>query len=214
MSRTKRYFLVPLLVIIVLSIPTLVVFAKELTLLTISGPGIKGEAALNDQKLIMSLEQSGFFDQTGLVQPPKNLNMAAGYTITANLNLDGQVVPYVQMVYYAADQGQPGYVHIIGRLNGQTLQPVDEWQRLTAHADNRFHALMSANNITLQSALVTVPAAVAPAVTSNEAPADIVTAPAVAAQTSYIILAAVTALLLLAGAGLVMRRRSLSHTTA
>jgi hypothetical protein len=210
MSRTKRYFLVPLLVIM-LSIPSFVVFAKELTLLTISGPGIKGEAAFTDQKLIMTMEQAGFFDQTGLVQAPKNLNTAAGYTITANLNLDGQVVPYVQLVYYAADQGQPGYVHYTGRLVGDALQPVDEWQRLTSNADNRFRALMSANSITLQTALVTVPAAVAPVSTSKEAlvlPAVVPTA-----NPLYIALAA-AAVLLLAGAGLVLRRRSLSHTTA
>lgn len=208
MGRVKRYFLVPLLVIM-LSIPSFVVFAKELTLLTITGPGIKGEAALTDQKLIMTLEQAGFFDQTGLVQAPKNLNTAAGYTITANLNLDGQVLPYVQMVYYAADQGQPGYVHYIGRLAGNTLQPVDEWQRLTSNADNRFRALMSANDITLQSALVTVPAA--PAVTSTEVSAVRVIVPTT--NPLYIALAT-AAFLLLAGAGLVLRRRSLSHTRA
>ncbi|HLO15199.1 MAG TPA: hypothetical protein VK206_10245 [Anaerolineales bacterium] len=213
MNRPKRYILSLILVIIMLSIPMLVVFAKELGLLTISGPGIKGELALKDQKVIMTLEQSGFFDQTAFIQPPKNLNMAAGYTITANINLDGQVLPFVQMVYYAADQGQPGYVHYTGRLDGQTLQTVDQWQRLTPNADNAFRGLMSSHNVALQPALVTVPAA-APAVTLQEAPPVAPAISLVPMPTSYIISAVVAAILLLTGAGLVLRRRAMSHTTS
>jgi hypothetical protein len=205
MKRSKRLIMFLLLAIIMLSIPTVVVFAKELGLLTISGPGIKSELALKDQKVITTLEASGFFDQTGLVQPPKNLNMEAGYAITAYLNLDGQVLPYVQMVYYAADQGQPGYVHFTGRLAGATLQPVDQWQRLTRNADHTFRGLMSVNDLTLQPALITVPAA-APAID----PA-VVAAPPIRA--SHIIVATVAMLLLLAGTGIILRRRAVSHTT-
>jgi hypothetical protein len=193
-----------LLSIIMLSIST-VAFAKELGLLTISGPGIKSELAMKDQKVITTLEASGFFDQTGLVQPPKNLNMAAGYLVTAYLNLDGQVLPYVQMVYYSADQGRPGYVHFTGRLAGETLQPVDEWRMLTRNADNTFRGLMSAQNVVLQSAVVTVPAA-APATE----PVAIALAPVQAPQ---IVVATLAAMLLLAGVGMSLKRRAVNQQT-
>jgi hypothetical protein len=200
-------FLLPIIALLLLS--TSVVFAKELSLLTISGPGIKGEAALKDAQLMVNLEKSGFFDQTEFIQPPQNLNTEAGYMITAYLNLDGQVLPYAQMTYYAADQGQPGYVHYTGRFEGQGLQPVDQWQVLSRNADNTFRGLMSASNITLQPALITVPGS-APAVEASSAPA----ASPAPIQLPYGIALLAAGILALMGAGLVLRRRTVSHSTA
>ena len=209
MNRTVRFimFLLPIVALLLLS--TSVVFAKELSLLTISGPGVKGEMALKDAQLMMNLEKSGFFDQTEFVQPPQNLNTEAGYVITAYLNLDGQVLPYAQMTYYAADQGQPGYVHYTGRFEGQGLQPVDQWQILSRNADNTFRGLMSASDITLQPALVTVPGS-APAVEALSAPA---VAPA-PVQISFIIAALAAGLLAFMGATMVLRRRTVNQPTA
>ena len=205
MNGTKRFIVFLLLSIIMLSIPSVAVFAKELSLLTVTGPGIRSELAMRDQKVMTTLEASGFFDQTAVVLPPKNLNWEAGYTVTAYLNLDGQTLPYVQMVYYAADQGQPGYVHFTGRLAGAALEPVDEWRVLTRNADNTFRGLMTANDITLQAALITVPAA-APAIE----PVTIVPVPV---QASHIIVAALAAFLLLAGVAMSLKRRDVSHQT-
>src|SRR6266508_5337034 len=174
MNKTKKSILFLLLVIALLAISTFVVFAKELGMLTISGPGIKGDLTLNDPKAMMNLEQNGFFDDATLSKPPKNLNLEAGYTVTAHLNLDGKVVPFVQMVYYPTNEGQAGYVHYTGRLDGETLKSVDEWHLMRLDADKAFRNLMTANNITLQSALVTAPVAAAPAVEVEP-----VTAPAV-----------------------------------
>lgn len=204
MNRTNRLIVFFLLTVMILSMST-IAFAKELSLLTIAGPGIKSELGLRDQKLMTTLEASGFFDQTELVLPPPNLDKQAGYTVTAYLNLDGQVLPYVQMSYYAADQGQPGYVHFTGRLAGEALQPVDEWRKLTRNADNTFRGLMSAHNVVLQSALTTIPAA---------APASqpvAVAAPPVGA--SHIVVATLAAMLLLAGAGMSLKRSAADRQT-
>ena len=212
MNKTERHILSLIMLISLLAIPTLVVFAKELGLLTISGPGIKGELTLNDPKEMMKLEQSGFFDQAVLAKVPTDLG--EGYAITAHLKLDGKIVPFVEMVYYPTDAGQPGYVHYTGRLNGETLQKVDEWNILTRNADTTFRGLMTVNNITLQSALIKAPAAVAPAAPAVVEP---VVAPAVSpmpVQTPYVILALVATILVVAGAGLVLRRRTVSHPSA
>lgn len=211
MSKTKRPLVLFVLVIALLVIPTVVVFAKELGSLTISGPGIKGDLTLNDPKYMMNLEGSGFFDQTAFIKPPENLNMDGGYSITAHLNLDGKVAPFVQMVYYPVSDGTQGYVHYTGRLNGETLKPVDEWNMLSLSADKSFRELMIANNITLQSALVVA------AVKAQEpvAPAAKPATTPVASQsipTSYVAMT-IAILLVLAGAGLVIRRRGISHTT-
>ncbi len=211
MNKTKKSILFLLLVIALLAIPTLVVFAKELGMLTISGPGVKGELTLNDPKAMMNLEQSGFFDEATLSKPPENLNLDAGYTVTAHLNLDGKVVPFVQMVYYPTNEGQAGYVHYIGRLDGETLKTVDEWHLMRLDADKAFRGLMIANNITLQSALITAPVAAAPAIDAD--PATVPATSPAPAQVPYLIPIMIVAILLLIGAGFALRRRTVSHPT-
>lgn len=210
MNRAKRPILFLVLVVALLAISTSVVFAKELGLLTISGPGIKGELTLNDPKAMMRLEQSGFFNQTAFVKPPENLG--EGYHITAHLNLDGKMVPWVEMVYYPTQEGQPGYVHYTGRFNGETLQTVDQWYILLVTPDKAFRSLMAANNITLQSALITAPAAVEPAMPAVK-PAVAASASPAPITTPYIILVTAATILLLVGAGLVLRRRAMGDPT-
>jgi hypothetical protein len=211
MSKAKKSILFLLLVIALMTIPTFVVFAKELGMLTITGPGIKGELTLSDPKSMMNLEQNGFFDEATLSKPPKNLNLDAGYTVTAHLNLDGKVVPFVQMVYYPTNEGQAGYVHYIGRLDGETLKTVDEWHLMRLDADNAFRSLMTANNITLQSALVKAPAAAAPA--AEVEPVTALTASPAPIQTSYLIPVILASIILFIGAGFILRRRAISHPT-
>jgi hypothetical protein len=217
MNRTHRHVLSVILLIALLAVSTSVVLAKELGLLTISGPGIKGEVTLKDPKAMMGLEQSGFFDQTSFIKPPANLG--EGYNLTAHLNLDGKMVPFVEMVYYPTNEGEPGYVHYTGRLNGEKLQTVDQWQTLSLRADKAFRNLMMSNNVTLQSALITAPVAEAPAVKEPavQAPAvEPMVAPAVTpspAQTSYLIPTALAVILLFVGAGFILRRRTIRRTT-
>lgn len=203
MNKTKHHLLLVMLVLASLAIPTLIVFAKELGSLTISGPGIKGEITLNDPKYMMSLQESGFFDQAVLTKAPNGLNSDAGYTLTTTLNLDGKVVPFAKLVYYATHEGQPGYVHYIARYQGNALQAVDEWDVLSRDADQAFRDLMTANNITLQSALAAAPI-------KAESPAQPVTAPVasrISTRSPYLILATGILIILLVGAGLTVRRR-------
>jgi hypothetical protein len=92
MNTTQRRIWFLILITALLVIPSTVVFAKELGLLTITGPGIKGEVSLDNHDDMMNLEQSGFFDQAKSVKPPENLGQ--GYNITAHLNLDGKWFPW------------------------------------------------------------------------------------------------------------------------
>src|SRR4030095_14551764 len=118
--KTKRHLLSVLLALALLVIPT-AVFAKELGLLIITGPGIKGDLTVSDPSVLRKLEGSGFFDQSNMLkQAPENLG--EGYTITSNLNLDGTMTPFIKMVYYPVAEGQPGYIHVTGRLDGETLR--------------------------------------------------------------------------------------------
>ena len=220
MNRKRIWFLI--LMIVLLVIPSTVVFAKELGLLTISGPGIKGEVSLNDHEDMMNLEQSGFFDQVKFVKPPENLGQ--GYNITAHLNLDGKLVPMVEMVYYPAEEGQPGYVHYTGRLTGESLKPVDEWGQMRPQAETALRDLMTANKITIQPAIAVAPAVVAeapaiePAKSEEQTAVQPASAPAVAStgmtpQTYYVV-AILASLLILAGAGFVVRRRTSTQRSA
>ena len=219
MKKTRRPHLLFALVLALLAIPTLVVFAKELGSLTVSGPGIKGAMTIDHEGGMRKLEETGFFDQTASVKPPENLGV--GYNITAYLNLDGKVVPFVEMVYYPSDGKEPGYVHYTGRLNGESLQAVDQWCRLNKDADIAFRGLMDEYGITLQAAFTVAPApaaqAVQPAAEAQSAAIQPVTAPAApraSMQSSYIVLAAAVAVMLLAGAGLMIRRRTIRQSAS
>ena len=217
MKKVNKHLLLLFLIIALLAISTSVAFAKELGLLTISGPGIKGEVSLNDHEAMMNLEQSGFFDQAVLSKPPQDLG--EGYDITAHLNLDGKLVPFIQMVYYPTNEGQAGYVHYTGRLDGETLRTVDEWHLLNRTADGALRDVMTANNITVQSALIQAPAAVEPVKEPVAAPAvEAVAEPAASpspapVQMPYLIPALVVTILALMGAALALRRRTVSHPT-
>ena len=215
MNKVNKHILFLFLVIALLAISTSVAFAKELGLLTISGPGIKGEVSLNDHEAMMNLEQSGFFSEAALSQPPKGLG--EGYNITAHLNLDGKLVPFIQMVYYPTAEGQSAYIHYTARLEGETLQSIDEWSMLNPKADGILRDLMTANNITVQSALVKAPEAVAPAKEPVSAAAEDSAAAPVASpapiQATYLISALVVGILALLGVALGIRRRTVSHPT-
>jgi hypothetical protein len=208
MKKINRHILFLFLVIALLAISTSVVFAKELGLLTISGPGIKGEVTLKDPEAMMDLEQAGFFDQALLSKPPEKLG--EGYNLTAHLNLDGEMVPFIQMVYYPTNEGQSAYIRYTARLEGESLQPADEWHLLNLKADGALRDLLTANSITVQSALITAPAAVAaePAVESAAAasPAPI--------QSNYLIPGLVVGILALLGLAFAVRRRAVGSPAA
>ena len=209
MMRTKRQILSVILAIALLALPS-TVFAKELGLLTITGPGIKGEFSLNNPDQLMN---AGFFDQTDMMsKAPENLGQ--GYNITAHLNLDGKMTPFITLVYYPTEKGQAGYVNYTGRLDGATLRTVNEWGRLSLSADNAFRVLMIANNITLQTAVITAPAAVAvaPQTQPEAQPASAPTAASI--PIPYIVLALTATVLAALGTVLFVRRRAINQRSA
>src|SRR5262245_702853 len=204
--KIKRHFLSVLLALALLVIPT-AVFAKELGLLSITGPGIKGDLTISEESVLRKLESSGFFDQSNqMKQAPDNLG--EGYTITSNLNLDGTMTPFIKMVYYPVADGQPGYIHMIGRLDGETLRPVDEWSQISPEADKFFRIVMAANDVTLQSAIVAAPViveAAAPQTQPEVLPASATTT-AAATPNPALYVALIGTLIAIMGAAFLFRR--------
>ncbi len=204
--KTKRY-VAALIAIFLLAIPV-TVFAKELGLLTISGPGIQGEVRFDNVDQLNQLMGAGFLDQDNRIsKAPENLG--EGYTVTSYLNLDGKLTPIIKFVYYPLEQGKPGYVNYIGRLDGTSLHTVNEWGKLSLNADEAFREVLTANHITLQSA-VTVAAApmvkVAEPETKPEVQTSTTTKPA-----PYAIVISIMLLVALLGATLFVRRRAMSQ---
>jgi hypothetical protein len=202
-------------VVVLLAMTTILAFAKELTSLSISGPGIDGEMTLTDPVkdpgAMGRLEQSGLFDRASLAKPPADL--AQGYTITAHLNLDGKVVPFVQMVYYPGQEGEPGYVHYTGRYDGTSLQAVDEWGTMRPEAEAALRDLTAAYGITLQPGVAVAASAGAGSESGSRAPASAsattTSAKPAAFSVGYPLLAAATALgALTAGIWVVTGRRA------
>ena len=211
MNGTKRHMLSLILALALLAIPT-VAFAKELGMLTISCPGINNEVTLDNHDDMMNLEQSGFFDQASFATPPENLG--DGYNITAHLNLDGKLVPFVQMVYYPAEEGEQGYLHYTARLNGESLQTVDQWSRLRPNAELTLRNVMTANNITLQPAILAAAPAVESVAFEEKSASESTSVSAVASapsQTYYVGAALAGAILILLGAGFVLKRRAIDQ---
>jgi hypothetical protein len=214
MNRNKLHILSVILALTLLLLPS-TVFAKELGLLTITGPGIKGEITVSDSSVLRKLESSGFFDQSNMLkQAPENLGQ--GYTITSNLNLDGTMTPFIEMVYYPIEKGQPGYFHVTGRLDGTTLRKVDEWGTLSLDADNTFRIVMAANKVTLQSAILAAPAVVAaaPQTQPEVQPASAPVTTSSPVQGPYVALALIAVIFAASGVVVILRRRSLSQRSA
>jgi hypothetical protein len=200
----NRFFRITCLVLllILVGLPTGMAAAKSINAIAISGPGIDGQLTLNDPGAMLELMQAGFIDQAGMmVKPSRELGIP--YTITVMLDLDGRQVPFIRMDYYPLSEGEAGYLHYTGRLDGSSLRTVDEWGLMPLQADGLFRRLMADQGIALQSAV-----AVAPAPAANPDPAAGVILPDANHVLNRPILAAAIALVLLAAAGLLLRRRS------
>ena len=200
------------LLLALLAIPTMAVLAKELGALRIAGPGIKGTLTFNDPQKMVQLEDSGFFStgQSSSLKIPDGLGRP--YTISADLNLDGKAVRFVEMEYYPGQDGQPGYVHYTGRMNGETMQKVDEWASASVSGDKLFRDLLSSSGVTVQAA-VPAPRPQPQAATPVEpAPVTLPAPAALPAQSLlFYIIIAVLAVLALAGTGLALRRRLIAR---
>jgi hypothetical protein len=203
MKRTRLRFVSILFAIALLALP-IVVYAKELGLLTISGPGIQSELTLTGPDQWGNLEDSSFFVQENFIeQAPGNLGQ--GYTLIASLDLDGKITPFVEMEYYPAEKGQPGYFHYTARSDGQALQPIDQWGISSRQADKAFRALMGANNIAVQSAILALP---------ETQPGSSPAAPVSPFQAPSLILMAPVACLAILGGAWILRRRALRQRNA
>ena len=212
MKKFRR--LISVLLLIVLAVPTVGVFAKEGMSMTIKGPGIKGEVTLMQSDLMMRLEDSGFFGFSGNITAIKPLeNPGEGYTITAAIIEQDQPIPFVELVYYPAEKDEAGYVHYVSRVNGDSLQTVDEWGQLPLSADQAFRRLMEANNIALQTAVHSAPAAETvkqPQAHPEVQPANASPVVASPMQVPYLAITGIAVLLAL-GAGLLLRKRVTSQ---
>jgi hypothetical protein len=205
----NRFFRITCLVLllILVGLPTGMAAAKSINAIAISGPGIDGQITLNDPGDMLELMQAGFIDQAGMMVKPSR-ELGTPYTITVMLDLDGKSVPFLRMDYYPLSEGEAGYLHYTGRLDGSSLRTVDEWGLMPLQADGLFRRLMADEGIALQSAV-----AVAPEAAAN--PAPVVADPAAGVlipdgnnMFNWPVLVAAIALVLLAAAGLLLRRRS------
>lgn len=204
MTKKTRRLVSILFAIAMLALPASAVYAKELGVLTISGPGIPGELALDGPDQWGNLEDSGFFAQENFAgQAPEN--MGQGYTLTAGLNIDGTITPFVIMEYYPAEKGQPGYFHYTHRLDGNTLQPVDDWGISSRQGDTAFRALMSANNIVVQPSIPILP--------ENQTGSSVAAPVSPLRVPSPIMMVTIGCLAILGGAWLI-RRRALRQRNA
>jgi hypothetical protein len=212
--NTARRFTVTLLLLSLLALPTATVLAKELGRLTISGPGIKGELTLDNPKDLLPLWEAGIIDTNAIVKAPADLGTP--YTITTFMAVEDRadLLPFIRMDYYPAEPGQPGYMHITGRLDrGDTLSPADVWTTMNPGADKTLRLVLDGHGIQLASAVPAAPAAAAPAVEAAPAGPEAASVPVVpgTGPSPYLAWAAIA---LVIGAAALVSRRSIKRRQA
>ncbi|HKZ54712.1 MAG TPA: hypothetical protein VJ123_04475 [Anaerolineales bacterium] len=136
-----------LLAVAALLISTASVWAKELSALTISGPGIDGEITLDDPEAMRQLEKSGFLDLSLRVRQPAE-ELGTGYSITLYLILEDGPMPWMAREYYPGAVEHPGYMHLVGASEDLGFQP-DEWYRVSPAAEAAFADLMAAHGVVI-----------------------------------------------------------------
>jgi hypothetical protein len=187
---------------------------------------------IDDPEGMADLTESDFFFRPHNVKSPENLG--EGYNITGYMDVGGPIVVFIEMEYYPADGGQPGYVHYTGSLRGDPgdeLETIDQWSLLPAATDTLFRDLMAAHGIELQPAFAAAPAGSAaepaaeevyepvndpaPAVsepqTVSEPVAALPTSTAAPDRIPYPALALAGGILTLLAGGLLLRRRALAQ---
>jgi hypothetical protein len=126
------------------------VWAKELGLLMISGPGIKGQVQIKDQQALLKFEQSGFFDASKIVKAPED--PGEGYQITQYLNMEAGPVEWQKMVYYPAAEGEDSYIYWVGPLNPDAPQIAERWTLVQPAADQAFRSLLESQGVQIAAA--------------------------------------------------------------
>lgn len=186
-----------LLTLVLVAIPTLVALAKQIGSLSITGPGIEGEITFDSHADVNRLMDAGLIDTTNFMQAPAQ-ELGTPYTLTVTLNMDGRVLPFMRMDYYPMQAGQAGYVHITGRLDGESLREADDWMVMPLKADSVLRDLLGARGVELQAAVF--PESAAP---QAAFPASL----AAPSQPLLLYLAAAAAALILLTGAIVLRRR-------
>ena len=151
MTTKRKWLLSILLVLSLLVLPTVLVFAKSISSLTISGPGIKGEIKLDEPEAMQRLLETGFlFGEYSLA--PKSDDPGEGYRILAYLYQDGPTVPFVELTYYPSAKGQAGLVNYTARLksDGMDMAPVDDWRRVPSTVAEQVYAVFASQGVMLQ----------------------------------------------------------------
>lgn len=192
-----------LLTLVLVAIPTLVALAKEIGSLSITGPGIEGEITFDSREDINRLMDAGLIDTTNFMKAPTQ-ELGTPYTLTVTLNMDGRTLPFMRMDYYPMEAGQAGYLHYTGRLDGESLRTVDEWAVMPLKADDLLRVLLSKRGVELQAAVLAQADMEAPVGSPVQVPAALVP---VSSRTLPFYLAIAAGFLVLAGAGLLLRRR-------
>ncbi len=151
MTTKRKWFLSTLVVLSLLVLPTGLVFAKSISSLTISGPGITGEIQLDEPEAMQRLLETGFlFGEYSLASNPDD--PGDGYHILAYLYLDGPTVPFVELTYYPSTNGQAGLVHYTARLknDGMDMAPVDDWRKVPSTVAEQVFAVFASQGVLLQ----------------------------------------------------------------
>jgi hypothetical protein len=161
MNRHTRRIIWITVLLIALLIPTAMAFAKEVTAIDITGPGIAGTLTLNDMDDLLDLQEGGFFDSTSFTNTPSEIVIEAlgeGYHMSIFMDM-GQPEPQLvqELIYYPDPEGGQGYVHWLGRGDAE-IQMVqsDRWSRVI-RGENVFQGLMLAAGVDVVALAVPAP---------------------------------------------------------
>jgi hypothetical protein len=160
MKRTRRILWITLILAAML-IPTAIAFAKEITAIDVTGPGISGTLTLDNMEDLLDLQEGGFFDSTSFTNTPSEIvleSLGEGYHMNIFMDV-GQAEPALvqEMIYYPDPAGEAGFVHWLPRGDAEIqLVESDRWTRVRSGEDI-FQGLMLAAGVDVVAAAVPAP---------------------------------------------------------
>jgi hypothetical protein len=172
MNRTRRILWITLILAAML-IPTAMAFAKELTSINITGPGISGTLTLDNTDNLLDLQEGGFFDSTKHISRLTDDEITAlgeGYHMSMYMEM-GEPEPQLvqEMIYYADPAGEAGYIHWLDRGDAEIkLVQSDRWTRV-ASGEEMFQSMMLEAGVDVKAAALPAPVVVEQPAAANPA---------------------------------------------
>ncbi len=137
-------------IVIVLSllIPTMLVSAKELGKITITGPKISGTLIIDDPDELNRLSGEAIMDYTTQVSAPAS--PGEGYVMTIYMRMEEDLRPALQLTYYPNQvDGQGFFNSVILMPESGTVDRAGKWYQVPRRTESSLKKMLVSHGVTI-----------------------------------------------------------------